>query len=95
MPGHRKCFWIQLICASFVLGWSGLKHRLVRWVGNNISEEYPAYIFTSTLKMEVQFGQHPPTFSLRLLAYFPYFEKITVGLCDYHAVCSRPPPVNF
>jgi hypothetical protein len=22
-----------------------------------------------------------------LLAYFPYFEKIKVGLCDHHAVC--------
>jgi hypothetical protein len=21
------------------------------------------------------------------LAYFPYFEKVEVGLCDHHAVC--------
>jgi hypothetical protein len=29
------------------------------------------------------------------LAYYPYFEKIKVGLCDHHAVCVSvlsPPP---
>jgi hypothetical protein len=30
-----------------------------------------------------------------LLAYFPYFEKIKVGLCDRHAVCLCAPPINF
>jgi hypothetical protein len=30
------------------------------------------------------------------LAYFPYFEKIKLGLCDHHAVCvSVYPPINF
>jgi hypothetical protein len=27
--------------------------------------------------------------------YFPYFEKIKVGLCDLHAVCVSPLPINF
>jgi hypothetical protein len=26
------------------------------------------------------------------LAYFPYFEKVKVGLCDHHALCVPPPP---
>jgi hypothetical protein len=26
------------------------------------------------------------------LAYFPYFEKMKVGLCDLHAVCVSPSP---
>jgi hypothetical protein len=32
-----------------------------------------------------------------LLAHFPYFDKIKVGLCDLHAVCVsvNPPPINF
>jgi hypothetical protein len=25
-------------------------------------------------------------------ASFPYFEKIEISLCDYHAVCVSPPP---
>jgi hypothetical protein len=27
----------------------------------------------------------------RLPAYFPYFEKVQVGLCDHHAVCLYIP----
>jgi hypothetical protein len=32
-----------------------------------------------------------------LLAYFPYFEKIKVGLCDHHAACVSvyPHPLTF
>jgi hypothetical protein len=32
-----------------------------------------------------------------LLAYFPYFEKIKVGLSDHHAVClyESPLPSSF
>jgi hypothetical protein len=31
------------------------------------------------------------------LAYFPYFEKMKVGLCDLYAVgvAVNPPPPNF
>jgi hypothetical protein len=29
------------------------------------------------------------------LAYFPYIEKLKVGLYDHHAVCVPPPPINF
>jgi hypothetical protein len=31
------------------------------------------------------------------LVYFPYFEKMKVGLCDLNAVCVsvNPPPINF
>jgi hypothetical protein len=32
---------------------------------------------------------HPHTF----LAHFPYFEKIKIGLCDYHAVCASVYPL--
>jgi hypothetical protein len=28
-----------------------------------------------------------------LLAYFPYFEKMEVGMCDLHAVCVRVSPL--
>jgi hypothetical protein len=38
-------------------------------------------------------------FQAVLLAYFPYFEKMEVGLCDPHAVCCLYPsishPINF
>jgi hypothetical protein len=34
-----------------------------------------------------------------LLTYFPYFQKMKVGLCDFLAVCvyvnSPPPPLTF
>jgi hypothetical protein len=34
-------------------------------------------------------------FKVVILAYFPYFEKIKVGLCDLHPVCvSVYPPVS-
>jgi hypothetical protein len=29
------------------------------------------------------------------LAYFPYFEKIKLGICDLHAVCVFPAPMSF
>jgi hypothetical protein len=33
-----------------------------------------------------------------ILAYFPYLEKMKVGLCDRYAVCvsvNPPPPLTF
>jgi hypothetical protein len=32
-------------------------------------------------------------FQKNILACFPYFEKIKVGLCDHHAICIPPPPL--
>jgi hypothetical protein len=32
---------------------------------------------------------------LNLLAYFPYFEEIKVGLWDYRVCVSAYPPINF
>jgi hypothetical protein len=29
-----------------------------------------------------------------ILAYFPYFEKIKIGLCDL-CICENPHPINF
>jgi hypothetical protein len=41
----------------------------------------------------VMSNNHSDVRDVTILAYFPDFEKINVGLCDHHAVCVTVHPL--
>jgi hypothetical protein len=79
--------WYFIPCFSLKgqnIGMSSCEHWMLQYCGN-----------TPVLYLEgsrFKFWPDNCLYWLRFLIYFPYFEKMKVGLCHLHAVCLCIPP---